>query len=428
MYSENCVFVLDTERRPMTPCRPAQARRLLRDGKAAVFKRYPFTIVLKDAKPHAAPKPLAVKIDPGSKVTGLALVDEAANVVFAAELEHRGAAIKKGLDDRRMYRRNRRSRKTRYRQARFDNRRRTDGWLAPSLQHRVNTTMTWVRRFGRIANVARLSVERVKFDTQAMQNPEISGVEYQQGELAGYEVREYLLEKWQRRCAYCDARGVPLQIEHVVARSRGGSNRVSNLTLACSPCNQAKGADPVEQFLRKKPEVLARIKAKLKQPLKDTAAVNATRWALFNALTATELAVEAGTGARTKFNRTRQGYPKAHWIDAACVGQSGEKVTLDPAMRALRIKACGHGVRQRCRPNKYGFPGTAAPRAKSFSGFQTGDLVKARVTTGKYSGRHTGRIAIRFRPSFRLTSKDTTFDVHPKYLTTVQRADGYAYL
>ncbi len=427
MVSENCVFVLDTARRPLSPCRPAQARRLLRDGKAAVLRRYPFTIILKEEKPQADPKPLALKIDPGSKVSGLALVDEAGRVVFAAELEHRGMSIKKGLDERRMYRRNRRSRKTRHRAPRFDNRRRADGWLPPSLQHRVDTTMTWVRRFARIAKVARLSVERVKFDTQAMQNAEVSGTGYQQGELAGYEVREYLLEKWQRHCAYCDASGVPLQIEHVVARSRGGSSRVSNLTLSCAACNQAKGADPVEQFLRRKPDVLARIKAKLKQPLKDTAAVNATRWALFNALAATELAVEAGTGARTKFNRTRQGYPKAHWIDAACVGESGAMVTLDPALRPLRIKACGHGVRQRCRPDKYGFPGTAAPRAKSFSGFQTGDLVKARVPTGKYAGRHTGRIAIRFRPSFRLTSKDTTFDVHPKYLTTVQRGDGYAY-
>ncbi|WP_157269085.1 RNA-guided endonuclease IscB [Azohydromonas aeria] len=427
MYSENSVFVLDAARRPLSPCRPAQARRLLRDGKAAVLRRYPFTIILTEEKPQADPKPLAFKIDPGSKATGLALLDKAGRVVFAAELEHRGESIKKGLDDRRMYRRNRRSRKTRYRAPRFDNRRRANGWLPPSLQHRVDTTMTWVRRIWSSSNVAQLSVERVKFDTQAMQNPEVSGAEYQQGELAGNEVREYLLEKWQRRCAYCDASRVPLQIEHVVARSRGGTNRVSNLTLSCGPCNRAKGADPVEQFLCRKPDVLAHIKAKLKQPLKDTTAVNATRWALFSALAATELAVEAGSGARTKFNRTRQGYPKAHWIDAACVGESGALVALDPALRPLRIKACGHGLRQRCRPDKYGFPRTAAPRAKFFLGFQTGDLVNARVPTGKYAGRHTGRIAIRFRPSFRLTSKDTTFDVHPKYLTAVQRADGYAY-
>lgn len=241
MYSQNCVFVLDTARRPLSPCRPAQARRLLRDGKAAVLRRYPFTIILKEEKPQADPKPLALKIDPGSRVSGLALADAAGRVVFAAELEHRGMSIKKGLDDRRMYRRRRRSRKTRHRAPRLDNRRRADGWLPPSLQHRVDTTMTWVRRFARIANVARLSVERVKFDTQAMHNPDVSGAEYQQGELAGYEVREYLLEKWRRRCAYCDASGVPLQIERVVARSRGGTNRVSNLTAVVRSLQPGQG-------------------------------------------------------------------------------------------------------------------------------------------------------------------------------------------
>ncbi|HCF4344178.1 TPA: HNH endonuclease, partial [Pseudomonas aeruginosa] len=102
-----------------------------------------------------------------------------------------------------------------------------------------------------------LAVERVKFDMQAIQNPEISGVQYQQGELAGYEVREYLLEKWGRCCAYCDAENTPLEIEHIVPRSAGGSDRVPNLTLACRPCNQRKGNQPVEVFLKARPELLA---------------------------------------------------------------------------------------------------------------------------------------------------------------------------
>jgi 5-methylcytosine-specific restriction endonuclease McrA len=84
-------------------------------------------------------------------------------------------------------------------------------------------------------------MELVKFDTQLMENPDISGIEYQQGELAGYEVREYLLEKWGRKCAYCSETDLPLQIEHIIPRSRGGSDRVSNLTLACEGCNRLKG-------------------------------------------------------------------------------------------------------------------------------------------------------------------------------------------
>lgn len=423
----NVVFVLDAARRPLTPCRPAQARRMLRDGKAAVLRRYPFTLVLKEARPDASVKPLTVKIDPGAKVTGIVVTDRS-RVLFAAELTHRGSAVKKGVADRWMYRRNRRARKTRYREARFDNRCRPAGWLPPSLQHRVDTTMTWVRRLARFASLEQIAIERVKFDMQAMNDPEISGVQYQQGELAGYQVREYLLEKWGRQCAYCGAKDTTLEIEHVVPRARGGTNRVCNLTLACKPCNTRKETDSIETFLQHQPERLARIKAQLKRPLSAAAAVNATRNALFAALLATGLAVETGDGARTKFNRTRLGYPKAHWIDAACVGESGASITLDPKLAPLQIRACGHGVRRRCRPDAYGFPGSAAPRAKTFAGFQTGDIVRAVVPRGKFAGTHVGRISIRHRPSFRLTKAGVKpFDVHPKHLTKVQAADGYAY-
>ncbi|MCK7582403.1 MAG: RNA-guided endonuclease IscB [Chromatiales bacterium] len=121
----------------------------------------------------------------------------------------------------------------------------------------------------------------MRFDTQALQNPEISGVEYQQGELAGYEVREYLLEKWHRTCAYCGATNVPLEIEHIVPRAEGGSDRVSNLTLACRPCNQRKGNRSIEDFLQRQPALLHQIQAQAQAPLQDAAAVNATRWALF---------------------------------------------------------------------------------------------------------------------------------------------------
>ncbi|WP_067936840.1 RNA-guided endonuclease IscB, partial [Alicyclobacillus kakegawensis] len=275
----------------------------------------------------------------------------------------------------------------------------------------------------RFAPVSHLSMELVRFDTQRLQNPEIHGVEYQQGTLFGYEVREYLLEKWGRKCAYCDAEGVPLEIEHVVPRSKGGTDRVSNLTLACHRCNQAKGNRSIEKFLAHDPERLKRIKAQLKAPLKGAAAVNATRWALFRRLQATGLPLEAGSGGRTKHNRISQDYPKKHWIDAACVGESGEHVRLHPKAQVLRIVAKGHGKRQRCRTDKYGFPNRHAPAAKSYMGFRTGDLVLAVVPRGKYAGTHVGRIAIRHRPSFRLNG----FDVHPKYLTLLQRGDGYAY-
>ena len=243
------VFVLNTDKRPLNPVHPAQARQLLRNAKASVFKRFPFTLILKESKADEQVEPLRLKIDPGSKTTGIAIVNDATNeLIFVAEIEHRGSAIRDALTSRRQSRRNRRNRKTCYRQARFHNRKRPNGWLAPSLMSRVYHIETWVKRFIRLASVNAISQELVKFDAQKLQNPEIGGKEYQQGTLFGYEVREYLLEKFERTCVYCDQQNVPLQIEHIQPKARGGSNRISNLTLACEKCNLKKGGKRDQRF------------------------------------------------------------------------------------------------------------------------------------------------------------------------------------
>jgi len=205
------VFVIDQDKRPVNPVHPAHARHLLTTGQAAVFRRYPFTLILKQSLPAAAVTPLRLKIDPGSKTTGIALLNEVTGqVVWAAELTHRGQQIKAKLDDRRAQRRGRRSRHTRYRQPRFHNRTRPQGWLPPSLQSRIQNVLTWVARLQHYAPINNLTQELVRFDMQLMQDAEISGVAYQQGELQGYEIREYLLEKWHRCCVYCGAKDVPL--------------------------------------------------------------------------------------------------------------------------------------------------------------------------------------------------------------------------
>ncbi|WP_017661309.1 RNA-guided endonuclease IscB [Baaleninema simplex] len=454
------VFVLDKDKNPLAPCHPAKARRLLKSGRASVFRRYPFTLILHEieAKDCVVPE-TQLKIDPGSQTTGLAILSEN-RVIWASELSHRGQQIKNDLEKRRALRRSRRHRKTRYRKPRCLNRTRPKGWLLPSLNasaplsvesersrglnHRVETTMTWVNRLRKLCPIVSIAQELVRFDTQKLQNPEVSGIEYQQGELLGYEIREFLLEKWGRKCAslgarslapcdgagshrYCGAENLPLEVEHIHPKSQGGSDRVSNLTLACHTCNQAKGNRDIREFLSGKPTVLNRILKQAKAPLKDAAAVNATRWKLYQQLKETGLPVEVGTGGQTKFNRTRLGLPKTHWFDAACVGKSTPD-RLDVAVeKPLLVAAKGHGVRQRCRSDRYGFPRTHAPKAKSFQGFQTGDIVKATIPQGKFAGNYTGRIAIRFRPSFRLNAGVKPFDVHPKYLTTVQKSDGYEY-
>lgn len=173
----NQVLVLDTNRKPLTPCPPGMARSLLNAGKAAVFRQYPFTIILKK-EVEAKPEYITLKLDPGSKTTGIALL-QGNKVIFGAELTHSGQAIKASLEFRCSLRRGRRPRHTRYRQARFLNRTRPKSWLAPSLQHRINTKMTWVNKFIELAPISSIVTELVRFDLQQLENPEISGVEYQ---------------------------------------------------------------------------------------------------------------------------------------------------------------------------------------------------------------------------------------------------------
>src|SRR5436190_3965649 len=256
------VFVLDTNYQPLDPVHPGRARVLLSQGKAAVYRYFPFTIILKMVVCPPQVEPLRIKCDPGSRTTGIAVVNDATGeVVFAANLEHRGGTIRERLEKRRGVRRCRRQRQTRYRQPRFANRKRASGWLPPSLESRISNILTWVSRLRRSCPITAISMELVKFDMQKMENPEISGVEYQQGTLQGSEVREYLLEKWKRQCAYCGRSAVPLQLEHIHPRSKGGTDRLSNLTLSCEKCNLAKGTQDVKEFLKKKPEVLKRILA-----------------------------------------------------------------------------------------------------------------------------------------------------------------------
>ncbi len=182
------------------PCSEKRARLLLERKQAVVHKIAPFTIRLKE-RVGGEVQPVRLKLDPGSKTTGIALVREeetvspesgetekTAHVLFLGEIEHRGGRIRDRLTARRAFRRRRRS-KLRYREPRFDNRTRPEGWLPPSLQHRVDTTMAWVNRIRRLAPVVAISQELVRFDLQKMENPEIEGREYQQGTLFGTEIR-----------------------------------------------------------------------------------------------------------------------------------------------------------------------------------------------------------------------------------------------
>lgn len=436
------VLVLDTNRQPLMPCHPARARQLLAKGKAAVFRHFPFTIILKH-RTGGNTQPLSFQVDPGSKTTGVALVADFRKgrcCVFALHIAHRGQQIHEALNSRRGIRRSRRHRHCRYRPVRFLNRRKPKGWLPPSVMSRVDNVETWAKRLAKLAPVTGAEVETVRFDTQQIQNPDINGVEYQRGELADWELREYLLYRHQHCCAYCHGlSGDPvLEREHVVPRSKGGSNRLSNQVIACKTCNRDKGSTLPEQWLEqcqkghraidgKRAKTLPDIIAGKRPSLKDAAAVNASRYAIGDIVRA--IWPEAGfwSGGRTKRNRTAQGFSKDHWIDAACVGERGDNIRLESG-DCLVASSRGHGSRQQCRMDRFGFPRTSAKAASVVHGFRTGDRVVADVPAGKKAGHWEGRVAVRSSGSFNIRQEDILVQgIGWRYCRKVQCADGYGY-
>lgn len=425
------VFVVDCNNNSLMPCTPRRARLLLKSKRADVYKMRPFTVRILDRDIKDSDlQEVELKIDPGSKTTGLVVMVKGVKrgwmCINAWELAHRGQQIKNSILSRAQVRRSRRGRKTRYRAPRFLNRKRKTNWLPPSLQSRVDNILSFAKKIGNICPVSEIVVEHVRFDLQQIQNPEISGLEYQQGELVGYEIREYLLLKWKHQCAYCSISNVPLQIEHIVPKSKGGSNRVSNLCIACQTCNQKKGSQLLKVFLANKPKLFFAIQKQANDSLKDASAVNTTHKTLVRQLKQVHFNVSKATGGQTKFNRTNQSLPKAHWIDAACVGPSGQKVDLSRIQKITVIQAKGRGSRRMCLVNKYGFPRTVAKSIKRLHGFQTGDYVRLHAN-GKYKGIHEGVIAIRKTGFFDINAAKIKITSSYKNFTLLSRFDGYTY-
>ena len=507
------VFVLDSEKKPLEPCHPAVARKALKRGEAAVWRNYPFTIILKKV---VLPKDVVTRKytlcwDPGSKFSGIAIVSEDGEIIWAATLQHRGSAIKKGLTNRAGFRRGRRTRKLRYRPARWANRKRKvpvltedgwtyqhaaepedkdstksqnifnrvskakfldkryswerlpgtktnknqkkrwqririqhqrvaeNGWIAPSLMSRVYNLETWTRRLCNVCPISQLAIETVKFDIHLLQNPDVGGIEYQRGTLHGREIREYLLELTGRKCAYCDKGNQRLQVEHIVPKALGGSNRPDNLTMACKPCNAKKGKlygkeleDKLGADFAKKVNAALR---KSKKGLKDATAVNTIRWKLYETLKATGLPVISGTGGKTAYHRTLAGLPKTHYYDAASVAF----VPKQPkSLQVAIIKAVGYGRRDNVgKMFDMSAPGFTKPSTKvsHADGFAKFDHVEMTKKSGiRYKGvincfdntpkGKPRKLRIeRFAPD----EKDPRKTGHTSELRLIQKRDGYGY-
>jgi len=296
------VYILNKQGKPLMPCKPTKAKHLLKEKKARVIQVEPFIIQLLFGSSNYR-QPITLGVDPGYQNVGLSAISNKKEI-YRSDVQLR-IDIPKLLMERKMFRKNRRNRKTRYRKPRFDNRSKKNGRLVPSIKHKLDSHIRLVNAVEKILPITKIIIEVASFDSQKMQNPEISGVEYQQGTLHGYAVREYLLEKWSRECVYCGKRNVPLEIEHIVPKSRGGTDRVSNLTLSCHECNQEKSNMTAEEFGH--PE----IQKQAEKSLKATAFMNIVRWKLVNILNCKHT-----YGNITKRNRIKNDIVKSHSNDA----------------------------------------------------------------------------------------------------------------
>lgn len=434
------VFVLDKHHKQLMPCSNKRASILLRRGRARVHKLVPFTIRLVDRlQKDSVLQDLTVKIDPGSKGTGMSLVRETdvveypntifrhVHIIKLFELWHRGLQIHLSMQDRRNHRRFRRTR-LRYRPARFDNRTKPDGWLAPSLQHRVDNIVTWVKRLMNLSPVSRVVVESVSFDTRKMKDPTVKGKQYQRGPLYTKTLRSYLMDKHQSRCFYCGDRTTHLEQEHIVPKSKGGVDSINNLVLACRQCNISKGTRSIQDYLKDKPEVFERLQNHFNTTYKDAAVVNSTKTVLINKLRQLVPDVEMADGYTTYENRLALNIAKMHCLDSVCVGFVSKVINL-AKQSVLSIWSMGRGRYQRTILNKYGFPRAYLPRVKQVFGYQTGDLVKAIVTNGEKVGTYIGRVAVRSRGYFNIKTNSTLIqELNHKYFQRLQYSDGYQYV
>ena len=441
-HNTSRVFVLDKYKRPLMPCHPARARKLLRNKKAAVYRLYPFTIILLNRTlEESILQPIELRIDPGSKTTGISIVamfNNKPHVIWAAHIIHRGHIVTMRLKSRAAIRRGRRNRKTRYRKPKYfklrsklDSSGKTNssnkkGWLPPSLRSRINNTYNLTLKLLKYVPFDYIAVESVSFDTSSITaGTQLYGKEYNHGTLFGYTIKQYLLEVHNHTCVYCGATSVPLEIEHIIPKSRGGSNNISNLTISCTICNRRKSNKTASEFgyNLNNSNIF----------LKDMAAVNSTKEELVKLLQSTGLEVNTYDAALTKFNRKRMNYVKDHWLDASCVGPNPALIN-STNFKVLTIEAKGRGHRQVQTTDKFGFPKRKPKGGKRLNNLQTGDIINITMPKhSKYAGyyTHVPIIGVRFKNNnidFQYgNQKITSANLNYCKIKTVHRADGYDY-
>ena len=447
---QNRVPVIDAEYRPLAPCSPRRARILVQQSKAHGHHRDGvYYLTLHRTIPQESIQSAHLMIDPGKSLTGVAIVrdDEQPNraILFCATLQHRND-VRKRLTQRASFRRTRRGR-LRFRKPRFSNRRRSAGWLPPSLRSRLDNTITWIDRLTGLIAISEIHVETTQFDVQHLRNPGVHGEEYQQGPLYHTTLRAFVIHRDNSTCRYCGKKAKPVELDHVIPRSLSGPNTPWNLVVACHKCNQRKGNKSLAEFLKRRPQRLADIKAQLQKPLASAAHMNVIIPELRRRLCQQGHHVTEHDAAQTAANRQTLNVKKDHHIDAAVLG---EPTTLRGVPNhILSIKAIGRGQRKRIMPDKSGTPRSQdwpnycrlSPaerrkiptpghknRRKRIDGIGTGDLVQIQHASGTVRGHATpyrNRVSIGTKPArTAYISTATLIARHHGYATTTVQSQN----
>ena len=311
------VYVISQNGQPLMPTENhAKVRILLKNKKAKVIKRCPFTIQLAYDSTNYT-QDITLGVDSGSKHIGLSATTRS-KVLFESDVELRNDIVNL-LSTRRQNRRTRRNRKTRYRKSRFDNRKRKNGWLVPSIQNKVDSHLTVIRKVHDILPITKVIVEVASFDIQKIKNPMISGTEYQQGEqLDFWNVREYVLFRDGHICQCCKGKSKDkiLNVHHIESRKTGG-NAPNNLITLCETCHTGYHKGTV-----KLPKTIHR-----GMSFKDAAFMGIMRWAFYNKLKEIYPNVNLTYGYITKNTRIKNSLPKEHYTDARCISGNPKAIS-----------------------------------------------------------------------------------------------------
>ena len=367
-------YVLNHNGKPLMPCNPVKARILLKQGKAKVVRREPFTIQLLYGS-SGYKQTVTLGVDAGSKHIGLSASTKQKEL-YSAEVELRTDIVEL-LSTRRELRRGRRSRNTRYRPARFDNRTKSEGWLAPSVLNRLNAHLSVISKVHQILPISKIVVETASFDIQKLKNSDIQGTEYQQGEQLGFwNVREYILFRDGHECQHCHGKSKDkvLNVHHLESRKIGG-DAPNNLITLCETCHKAYHAGKIK------------LTQKRGQSFRAEAFMEIMRWTLLDKLKAIYLNVSNTYGYITKNNRIRLGLPKEHYVDAYCIAENLSAKRLTYYWYQKQVRKHNRQIHK----VQYSKGGVRKRNQSSYvvSGFRLFDKVRCKGETGFIFGRRT---------------------------------------